>query len=446
MQENIETILTYSQDYPFDLDAEQLTLQWVSAKKEFIKVFGGQTIWRSAEPINIVLTDDMKKRRFDDFLNILAASGLLNYSAGDISFEDFIKDNSQGFFTNKVVQSYPELKIYPGSKLIKSFKKFLPDENVVRWVQDTASRFIQEDKASGYLYLSVDPRDFLTISENNENWTSCHSLDGDYRTGNLSYMVDNTTLVAYLADENQEQLKCMPEGMLWNSKKWRMLLHTNLSSIVYYDKQYPYSHDFLLNKIYKVVNELFFKGELTEPEDVGFKIVLQGNKQKKVSLATSCIYFLGYIGRTFEVVDAEEYNGYMDLITSNTYTPVVSITKKGISDIKGTDPNSEQEREVFHDVFGVKIGKPITCPSCGKRHLARTNSFLCEYCIAEKDADTDFYCTCSSCGRHIYDTDDMYIFKDQTYCKGCYNSLMEYEENKGEDDIWPNEATRRENL
>lgn len=430
MQEDIETIITYSQDYPFDLNAEQLTLQWISAKKEFIEIFDGQTIWRSAEPIQIILTEDMKKHRFNDFLNILAENGLLNYSVGDISFEDFIKDNSQGFFSNKVVQTYPELKIYPGSKLVKSFRKFLPSEDIVRWAQDTASRFIQEDKVSGYLYLSVDPRDFLTLSENNENWSSCHSLDGDYRTGNLSYMVDNTTMVAYLADEEQEQLKCMPMGMLWNSKKWRMLLHTNLSSIVYYDKQYPYHHDSLLDSVYKVVNQLLFDGELIEPSDVGFKTVLQGNKQKQMTLATSCIYFLGYIGRTIEVVDTTEYNGFADLITSNTYTPIVSVTNKGLQELKATTPLTDEEKEVFHDVFKIKIGRLATCPSCGKRHLSRTNSFLCELCIADKDADTDFYCTCDSCSHHIYDTDDMYIFKDQVYCKGCYNSILEYEESK----------------
>ena len=434
MQEDIETILTYSQDYPFDLNAEQLTLQWVSAKQEFIRTFGGKTVWRSAEPIHIILTDDMKKHRFNDFVNILAANGMLNYNAGDISFEDFIKDNSQGFFTNKVVQSYPELKIYPGSKLIKSFKKFVPDQNIVRWIQDTASQFIQEDKVLGYLYLSVDPRDFLTLSENNENWTSCHSLDGDYRAGNLSYMVDNTTLIAYLADENQEQLKCMPEGMLWNSKKWRMLLHTNLSSIVYYDKQYPYSHDLLLNTVYETINTLFFNRELCGLEEVGFKSILKGSKKKKVDLGTNCIYFLGCIDRTNRLIDVKGYNGYMDLIASNTYSPIVSVTSNGVKNITNTTVCSEQERKVFHDVFGIKIGKPVICPSCGKRHLARTNSFLCEYCIAEKDADTNFYCTCSSCGHHIYDTDDMYIFKDQVYCKSCYNGIIEYEENKGEDE------------
>ena len=60
---------------------------------------------------------------------------------------------------------------------------------------------VAENKIEGYLYLSVDPRDFLTLSENDSNWYSCQSLDGDYRSGDLSYMVDGTTIVAYLANE-----------------------------------------------------------------------------------------------------------------------------------------------------------------------------------------------------------------------------------------------------
>ena len=40
----------------------------------------------------------------------------------------------------------------------------------------------------GYLYLSIHPLDYLSISETNHGWRSCHALDGEYRNGNLSYL------------------------------------------------------------------------------------------------------------------------------------------------------------------------------------------------------------------------------------------------------------------
>ena len=46
---------------------------------------------------------------------------------------------------------------------------------------------LQDVKVSGDLVLSVHPLDYLSISDNNHNWYSCHSLDGEYGAGNLGY-------------------------------------------------------------------------------------------------------------------------------------------------------------------------------------------------------------------------------------------------------------------
>lgn len=83
---------------------------------------------------------------------------------------------------------------------------------------------IQEDKVTGILCLSIHPLDYLSLSENTYNWRSCHALDGEYRAGNLSYMMDNTTVVCYLKGEDEAELPHFPAEVKWNSKKWRMLL------------------------------------------------------------------------------------------------------------------------------------------------------------------------------------------------------------------------------
>ena len=231
MQRDLESIICYSQDYPFSLNAKNLIDEWYTQKRKLIDtLFNGKVIIRSSHPIKIYLSEKQKQSRFNEFINILDEQKVLT-----TEFESFLRDNEKGFFDNRVLLPYPSFNIPLGSKLSKSFKKFIDDSDTVRLAQDTASRFIQENKIEGYLYLSIHPLDFLTISENNEEWSSCHSLDGDYRTGNLSYMVDQTTIVAYLADDKMEHLRCLPSGMTWNSKKWRMFIHTDGIHNIYYD-------------------------------------------------------------------------------------------------------------------------------------------------------------------------------------------------------------------
>lgn len=110
-------------------------------------------------------------------------------------------------------------------KLVKAFKYFEENPRSLEDIQNYASRIIQEDKIEGTLCFSVHPLDFLSVSENTYNWRSCHALDGEYRAGNLSYMVDRSTFICYLRGAENQKLPHFPEDVLWNSKKWRMLLY-----------------------------------------------------------------------------------------------------------------------------------------------------------------------------------------------------------------------------
>ena len=420
IKEDIESILIYSQDYPFDLDATNLMKQWFINKKAFIELFDGETIVRSKHPIKIQLSEEQRSRRFNDFISALDDNGVLT-----ADFETFLRDNEKGFFDNRVLEAYPSFNIQPGAKLSKSFKRFLSNTETVRWIQDTASHFIQENKIEGYLYLSVDPRDFLTLSENNENWWSCQSLDGDYRAGNLSYMVDRTTVVAYLASDAQEHLKCLPNDKTWNSKKWRMLIHTDRQDNIYYNKQYPYESHELLEEVHAMF-EQYFKTVFTVPSDFGFKTI-QGQWTRGMLFYNQ----LNAGGRTFDtrdIVDSSEYLGYCDLISSNSYAPVVAVNESKLMNYREIfaiehRPYQEEE-EYFKDMFDIQVGAKVICPCCGEETLKRDNSFLCSSCIAENDADEDFYIACDSCCHKIYDEDEIFWIDNRPYCKKCYMAIQ----------------------
>lgn len=431
IKQEFEDILVYSQAYPFSLNAEELMKDWEKAKAPFIKAFGGRTFWRSERPIKVQLSEEVRRRRFDEFIETVAGQGVFD---DDRELYQFLKDNREGFFDNKVIVPRPDRYISEGSKLLKACKRFDIEPNMVRWIQDTASRYLQEDKVEGYLYLSVDPKDFLTLSENNSKWTSCHSLDGDYRGGNLSYMVDNTTVVAYLASGTMEHLKCMPKSMKWYDKKWRMLVHVNKQINVYYNKQYPFRHDLLLIATDRMVKQLFLNEQFTEPMEVGFRTIMLPTGEQ-VNLDRNGI-FAGF--KTYDAADvicAKDYIGYADLLRSTNYTPIASINSELFSKYRELAFDDDQfEDDAFHKAFDITIGAPVTCPCCGEGTLSKDNSFLCNMCIAEKDADEDFYCFCSGCGRHIYDEDEAIEINGEIYCVDCQIEMEGIEEEYDEED------------
>lgn len=401
--------------------------KWEQAKSPFIKLFGNKLTIKSEAPITVTLSEEQRSRRFQEFLSALDENEILNQD-----LESFLCINKDGFFDNRVVLPYPSKHITVGSKILRSFKHFISAPDIVRWAQDTASRYIQESKIEGYLYLSVDPRDFLTLSENNANWSSCHSLDGDYRAGNLSYMVDNTTLVAYIANDKQEHLRSLPKSMTWNSKKWRMLVHTDLDKCIYYNRQYPYHSQLLIQKVHEIVIKKLFGGkEFIDPIGLGYKTVTYPFEGQTM-LHYNNINIGGRSFDTRDIIDDSEYNGYCDIIHSNSYAPIGSVTEREYYKVHDMaiagELSLEEEFESVKELFSVKIGANVPCPCCGENSIKRENSFLCEDCIATKDADTDFFLTCDSCYHRIYDEDEIYFMNGLPYCKSCYEAMSKEDE------------------
>lgn len=364
----------------------------------------------------MTLDEKEQEIRFNRFLLNLDSDRVLTNE-----LETFLLENKKGFFENVVLKEYPSKGIYAGSKMSKSFKRFILDEKTTRYIQDMASRYIQENKIKGYLFLSVDPRDFLTISENKENWTSCQSLDGDFRAGNLNYMVDSTTIVVYLADDKLGKLRCLPPGVEWNSKKWRMLVHTDGENNIYYNRQYPFDSDTLLHKVHRNLINLLGLKNFSEPSIMGFKVPLYPQ-----SITTNQLCAAGRVFDTRDIINAESYLGYSDLIYSSFYSPTISVDSDRLRNYSKPlikNIGLANEFESFYDIFNIKIGEEAICPCCGENYIKNDHSFLCPYCIAENDADEDFFLTCNSCGSRIYDDEEIFWDGDVPYCKKCYKEL-----------------------
>ena len=91
----------------------------------------------------------------------------------------------------------------------------------------------------GDLCLSIHPLDFMTMSDNDNNWSSCMRWrhNGEYSQGTIEMMNSPTVIVAYL--HNPEKPMGLPNGNTWNNKIWRELFVVS-DKIVTEVKSYPY--------------------------------------------------------------------------------------------------------------------------------------------------------------------------------------------------------------
>lgn len=118
----------------------------------------------------------------------------------------------------------------------------------------------------GNLVISIDPMDFLTVSDNDCNWSSCHSPNQPYFFGNLYYMTDKMTAMVYL-----EAIKPYDIGNVFGedilkipNKRLRRLVYfdDNLKAIMF-SKIYPNNNSQFNKLSIKVIENIMEKsGEL----------------------------------------------------------------------------------------------------------------------------------------------------------------------------------------
>ena len=239
IKERFDKVIKYSQYGIEEPKTDSLFKNWSLNKQRFYDLFGEQYIWEYPKKVSFELDDDTKQARIADLITYI----LCNEYSPELA--DFIQEQKKGFFDNKVIEEYVtnlnEI-ITKDTKLIKAFKYFIKDKEVLNDLQSRASRIIQENKIEGTLCFSIHPLDYLSVSETTHNWRSCHALDGEYRAGNLSYMMDNCTIVCYLKSEQNAKLPHFPEDVPWNSKKWRVLLYFNSRmDMCFAGRQYPFT-------------------------------------------------------------------------------------------------------------------------------------------------------------------------------------------------------------
>ena len=167
---------------------------------------------------------------------------------GEFTFTSFKGSIKNGMKTIRTIQRMLHLTHYPD---MASFDEW---RNAVNCLSI-------ENEIQTKLVLSIHPIDFMSMSDNTCNWSSCMSWshNGCYRSGTLEMMNSNLAIVAYLEGPQSFKLN-INENEVYNipNKSWRSLFYVH-KNILLSGKAYPYHNEDLIFKILDILKELVKK-------------------------------------------------------------------------------------------------------------------------------------------------------------------------------------------
>ena len=437
-------VLSYSQKIPAEnFNVDEMFKIWRNAKEYFIDKMSGQLIYTYPEKVTFHLDEETRCNRVEEFVDWLKNNYIWimipNADLGALA--EFVSIYRRDFFANSLSEEYtarvylthkPEeavtITIPKGMKLTKAFKFFIKDKDLLTEIQNRASMILQEDKIEGYLCFSVHPLDYLSVSENNMNWRSCHALDGDFRGGNLNYMLDSSTAVVYLrSDKLDAEIPNFGPEVPWNDKKWRVLLFFDSErDMVFAGRQYPFEATCALNPWVKKVLEELFPPNYSDYRPLHWDewddTSLDSIQTERICVDFKSPYMIlnshqGLVPLK-ELIHCNPYRlFYNDLLESSIYTKPYYI----------------QKVDRFGDFMGNRtqfyIGHDVKCPMCNEDYVTSPEWMICDDCVkklklGEYSDEESIYCYCTECGSIHLREDLYYISVNDLICQECFEKYF----------------------
>ncbi len=447
-------VVLYSQSENFasalpNLDFEDLFKQWYKNKTNIRKLLpffdDDKFIYEYPRTVSFGLDENTKQERLNRFVRELWDFPYL---------QDFLRANKPNFFENRIVEDYkaPRGTARRGMKIIKAFKLFFDDEDEnMKRLQAEASAIMNEDKIEGTFCISIHPLDFISISDNDHNWHSCHSMDSDYRAGNFSYMADKHTVVCYIKTGNDRKISNFPQSVPWNSKRWRVLLFFDTNcNFVMASKQYPIQSTEALD-FFREVHKEAHTGKYTclntfSPwhKDQVKSVQIDGHEYKFAHPMIPVGHHMAPISKIY--IPGQNALQYNDILKNETYNKEVRysyLTSNGLWGIysnAGIVYSEEDNLRTCSYLFTenelplITAGEEINCPVCGLDVLRTSDGILCDHCTIKyykpEVLDEDYFPTCDYCG-------EKFIYYEGVWDEGkrlCVNCAKEYRHYDDEDE------------
>ncbi len=184
---------------------------------------------------------------------------LYHYVNNIIDYDVIVSQRVQESFTLDVVPDKKQIEIKEGTKPMKAMRKLLEyigyEHNTffLDW-RDQISTCLTNKGVSGTLVVSIDPIDFLTLSNNQANWSTCMTLPEGSYSHNITTMLNSAySFVAYLKDSDDY----IVNGVKYPNKAWRTLGFFDVDDHKWIcnTRNYPYSSVELSNAVIDMVKE-----------------------------------------------------------------------------------------------------------------------------------------------------------------------------------------------
>jgi hypothetical protein len=278
-------------------------------------------------------------------------------------------------------------------KALGKVAKALTIEHLFEPFRNRHSMIFQNNKLSGTLHLSIHPLDYMTMSDNEHNWSSCMSWrnEGGYRAGTVEMMNSSFVVVAYFTTG---ATLALPNGNPWNSKAWRTLLvvHPNFITSV---KGYPYQSAELASAA------LTFLGNTLGTYDTS-NIISFSEEEDEYSFDVP--YHDDYI-RIEYITGGFMYNDFGSARHYHIWTNTKNLNPSHSLSVDYCGPHvcmecgDDIECSWDDDDSGVVVcdycsRASAVCPYCGARHLIddmiwTDEGYVCEHCY-EEEMEIDF--------------------------------------------------------
>lgn len=235
-----------------DVQLEKYLDLWAKNKYPMFLMLGEKLTVE--KPINYKIS----KQEMDVLLKKLKAQ-FPKYAPFLIELSDSIIDNECK--PNVLLEMYFFDVFKKGMKVSKFLSQLLQDPKF----DIEFSKVLQHRIEKGYIKVSIDPCDFLTMSLNKNKWSSCQNIyAGAYSNAAFSLMCDKSTVVVYkddgkvyTYDGSCENWDTCGTSFKWNSKQCRELVNIDVETCAMsFNKTYPNMSADMIQSIRNMLEEL----------------------------------------------------------------------------------------------------------------------------------------------------------------------------------------------
>ena len=382
--------------------------EWNKSKQTLFNIFGEKLMLEK----EIEIEDGANKKISEinnylsslnpgtNFINSVRKLFEFNSTYFENTYATYNLTRANQLFTNRVAKEFSYrnkdgkvIKVPEGAKVMRVLQKIakefdLPDFEIFR---NHISRITEIRKSKIKFTLSIHPLDYMTMSDNVNDWESCMNWTqgpGSYRAGTIEMMNSPVVVVAYITTKPYYPANTSIE---WTSKSWRELIivHPNTICSV---KSYPY-YNIAFDKA--LVNWL---ADLVEE-----KTEWRYNRKKPQESLESRSYI-----EAWQDKDDKDNHFLLHFETNEMYNDFGNTDNYGIFSINPPDNK-------YH-TSTINYSGLMTCMCCGENcgWYDNTEAVICE------DCEPSIYCYC--CGERVNANDAIEV-DGEWVCEDCYNDL-----------------------